>query len=108
MDLKRIQLSYDFWVKDVVLRRNMAASDWLDVYESIRENKMTLLDRHGAPLTEEERVAILTVLDKSDPLHKSASVRFAVSVGPDNRMRLELQGLPGPAKTISSKPAFTG
>ena len=108
VDLQRIQLSYDFWVTDVVLRRNMTTSDWLDVYESIKSNKMLLLDRAGALLPEVDRAAILIVLESSDPLLKSASVRFAVSVGPDNRMRLELQGLPGPAKTISSKPAFTG
>jgi len=29
-------------------------------------------------------------------------------VGADNRMRLELQGLPGSAKLLNSKPAFTG
>ena len=107
-DLQRIQISYDFWVKDVILRRNMASSDWLDVYDCIKENKMILLDRAGTLLTDDDQAAVLTVLDNSDPLLKSASVRFAVSVGPDNHMRLELQGHPGPSKTLRSKPAFTG
>ena len=108
VDLQRVSFIYEFWAKDLVIRRNMSTSEWMDVYDGIRENKLRLADRMGNPLSEEDRAAVITVLEKSEPNLKSASTRFAVVVGPDGRMQLELQGMPGPANLLNSKPAFTG
>jgi len=107
-DLFKLQLTYDFWAKDVTIRRNMSTSEWTDVYEGIGQNNFRIEDRLGNPLSEDDRAAVLDILEKSDPNVKSASFRYAVVVGPDSRMWLELQGMPGPAKLLNSKPAFTG
>ena len=108
VDLQKLEVTFDFWVKDVKIRRNMSTSDWFDVADGIRANNIQLEDRLGTVLSEDDRAAVLVILEKSENFTKSASLRYAIVVGPDNRMWLELQGMPGPAKLLSSKPAFTG
>ena len=108
VDLQRVQIVYEFWAKDLTIRRNMSTSEWIDVYDGIRENRLQLTDRAGAQLSDEDRAAIVTILEKSENNLKSASFRFAVVVGPDERMRLEMQGMPGAASLLNSMPAFTG
>ena len=39
---------------------------------------------------------------------RSATVQFAVVVGEDSRMQLQLQSLPGSANTLSEKPLLRG
>jgi hypothetical protein len=39
---------------------------------------------------------------------KSGSTRYAVVAGPDGRMWLEHQALPGTAEVLTSKPTFAG
>ena len=107
-ELHKVQIALDFWVKDIVIRRNMATSEWTDLYEGITQNQIRVEDRQGTAVSADDRAAILTILEESETYTKSASLRYAVVVGPDSRMWLELQGLPGTAKMLNSKPAFTG
>ena len=107
-DLDRMQIAFDFWVRDVKIRRNMATSEWIDLHEKLTEKVITIQDRVGKAVTEEHLGEILDLLERSGTYVKSTSMRYAVVVGADNRMRLELQGLPGSAKLLNSKPAFTG
>ena len=108
IDLERLQVSFEIWAKDVKIRRNMATSEWSDLHDQISRKEARVQDRAGKEVTDEHLVDILDLLDRSETYLKSASLRYAVIVGADNRMWLELQGLPGSAKLLNSKPAFTG
>jgi hypothetical protein len=107
-DLQKLQLTYDFWAADVKIRRNMSTSEWYDIYDKVLKNKMKIQHTSGKTVDTEELTAILDLLDRSETFLKTASMRYAVVAGPDNKMWLELQGLPGSAKMLNSKPAFTG
>jgi hypothetical protein len=36
-DLYKLQFSFDFWVKDLIICRNMSTSLWMDLYEEIQK-----------------------------------------------------------------------
>ena len=82
--------------------------EWSDLHEQISRKEARVHDRAGKEVPDEHLVEILDLLDRSETYLKSASLRYAVIVGADNRMWLELQGLPGSAKLLNRKPAFTG
>jgi hypothetical protein len=107
-DLQKLQLTFDFWAADVKIRRNMSTSEWYDIYDKVLKNKMKVQHTSGKTVDTEELTAILDLLDRSETFLKTASMRYAVVAGPDNKMWLELQGLPGSAKMLNSKPIFTG
>jgi hypothetical protein len=39
---------------------------------------------------------------------KDAAIRYAVVIGPDQRMALEVQSLPASANILNGKPSFVG
>ena len=61
-----------------------------------------MVDADGQPVPYE---AALQVLEERG---KQAAVRFAVVIGEDSRMQLQLHGLPASADTLSGKPTFRG
>jgi hypothetical protein len=90
------------WPKDVEIRRNMTTSGWLDLSELLASNDALVMDDSNEPVPS----------DKMGDLMKSAgaaaSVRFAVIVGEDHSMRLQLQGLPATSAALMAKPALRG
>jgi len=101
------KLRFQTWPKDIRIRRNMTSTTWTDGLETLarREFAVTAKDDPDTDRTEE----LLAAIEKETEMaKKSFSFRYAVAIGEDKRLNLELQGLPGSVATLTSKPAFTG
>jgi hypothetical protein len=93
---------HQIWPKDVELRRNMTTSLWTDLSTLLTSNDAFIMDESDEPIPTEQ------VLDEMKKEGASASFRFAVVVGEDHSMRLQLQGLPAAATVLMAKPALRG
>jgi hypothetical protein len=99
-------LTYQFWGRDVHIRRNMTTSIWWDVYSLIKENNAGVVDETGAEVPAE---VVLKALDKlPDGRQKSAIVRVCAAVAEDLRMELVMQSLPMSQACAEGKPSYRG
>ncbi len=89
------KLAFQFWPQDFQIRRNMMTSMWMDVPALVAPTKC----RSWTPLE-------LAYQPAADP--ESCSLRWAVIVGKDGGMHLQLQSLPCDAVSLSGKPATNG
>ena len=101
------QIRLAMWPRDISIRQNMATSTWVDLRDLVAAGE-------AAVTLEEEEVQSGTFADGLDAGTStgkgktSGSVRWAIGIGDDLHLRLLLQGLPGPAKLINSKPGLRG
>jgi hypothetical protein len=95
---------YQFWCKDVQIRRNMTTSKWMDCHGLITSNTVAITDLDGNPVDEEELKRLLS----KELLQHRASIRHAVVIGADQRMALEVQSMPASEAVLTGKPAFVG
>jgi hypothetical protein len=104
--LNNYRFKFQFWARDIAIRRNMTTSKWLDVGTIIASNSATISDPSGREIPAE---VVMEDLDGiPDGAHKHAAVRYAVVIGPDQRMALEFQALPASAAVLEGKPSFIG
>ena len=80
----------------------MGTSLWLDVVGAISARNATVVDETN------ELVPYESVMEALDTRGKQAAVRFAVVIGEDAKMQLQLHALPASADTLSGKPTFRG
>jgi hypothetical protein len=93
------KLCYQIWPRDVLIRRNMASSLWFNVH--------TMLEAREAWVEAgEARVPVNEVLESLG--ETKAAMRFAIVVGDNLGLELNVQGLPASAETLMGKPAFRG
>ncbi len=95
---------YQFWCKDVVIRRNMTMGRWMDCLTLITSNTVGITDLDGNAIDDEELKRLLS----KELLQHRAAIRHAVVIGPDQRMALEIQAMPASEAVLTSKPAFVG
>jgi len=109
-------LKYEVWPRDIIFRRNMTSTEWLDLTNLVAANDI-LAYRPGTEAGGSEDVieeelcneAIMAFLNGlTEKTHCGASVRWAVGVGADNKLELVLQGLPASATVLAGKPPFRG
>ena len=94
------------WPRDIGIRRNMATGPWQDLKDLIRSNDARIETPEGIAV---DSKLFLDYSDSiADKMANSASIRWAVCVGGDNRPCLALVALPAPASTFSGKPLFKG
>jgi hypothetical protein len=93
-----------FWARDVKIRTNMTTSAWLDMTDSVSYKDANVFDDEGAEVSGGEFLRIVQELPEDEP--HAAAVRWAVTVGEDSLMKLQLQSLPGPAVLVSGKPTL--
>jgi hypothetical protein len=90
---------YQSWARDISIRRNMTSSVWLNAH--------TLLEAREAWVeAEEERISPEQVLQHLGDA--KAAIRFAIVIGDNHGMELNIQGLPASAESLMGKPAFRG
>jgi hypothetical protein len=83
----------------------MRTTAWADSYTLITANNIQVsTDEKGDPVSPEEIKNMFTSIKEMGM--KSGSTRYAVVAGPDSRMWLEHQALPGTAEALTSKPTF--
>jgi len=103
--LKDYKLRFQFWARDIRIRRNMSTSTWSDAYAALASRDLEVTKNKE----EVEAETILEELNKmADPASRGGAFRYAVVVGPDQRLYLELVGLPCSAAGLAGKPAFVG
>jgi hypothetical protein len=105
-NLKGWRLNLQYWPRDIQIRRNMLTSAWIDVPALICSNESQVLDDQGAGIPPSEFMEILDNLPEDGP--ESCSVRWAVIIGEDGLMKLQLQSLPCDAVSLSGRPATKG
>jgi hypothetical protein len=91
------------WPKDVDLRRNMMTTGWKDLATLIASKDVVITLAETNKLVASKRVQ--QGIQESGA---GAAVRFAVTVGEDQTVNLQLQGLPAPANNLMGKPATRG
>ena len=111
-----VRLNYQLWPRDIVFRRNMSTSEWLDLAGLIASNDVLAYrpseaagssqDAEDEELCNSDVTAFLAGL--TDRSQCGASVRWAIGIGPDGRMELALQGLPAAAAILNGKPTLRG
>ena len=94
--------SYQFWPKDIGIRRNMTSSSWSDFREILARREAVILTDDG------DQVPIEAVLTELDSSKLSASLRWAVCISEDSNLELQLQTLPASQDSLQAKPAFRG
>jgi hypothetical protein len=94
---------YQVWPKDIDLRLNMASTGWKDIAVMVASRDVIIIDKNSGEPVESEKV-----LEAIKASGSGASVRFAMIVGEDQAVHLQLQGLPAAATVLMGKPAFRG
>ncbi len=100
------KLKFQFWPRDIVIRRSMLTSSWMDVPAMVCCNEATV---HNATGEEVLPASFMTRLESAAEFEpEAASIRWAVTVGEDEALRLQLQGLPAAAVLLTGKHQFKG
>jgi len=79
---------------------NRSTSTWFDLYEMIRQKKIMTVDDQLNQIPAEEFRAALAAQNRDGTPVCGASVRWAVGVNSEKKLRLELQYLPAPLHTV--------
>ena len=95
-------LKFQFWPRDITIRRNMTSSIWVNISKMINTKEAVISDDAGEPVAQE---AVLTELQNNNV---EAAIRWAVVIGEDSLPRLHLQSLPASAESLSGKPTLRG
>ena len=109
-----LQIKWDIWGRDIIIRRNMVTSEWEDLTGRLAANEAFAHNIfHNAIPGEDEPVdqnadLLDFLLNLPERGKCGAAVRWAVGIGPDGIMELILQGLPASAATLLRKPTFRG
>jgi hypothetical protein len=101
-----LSLRYQVWPKDIELRRNMVTSAWTDISAMVAARDAVVIS-HGLN-DSEEPMAPEQVADLLQQANIGGAIRYAIVIGEDQRLWLQLQGLPAPAATLQSRPALRG
>ena len=72
------RLRFQYWAKDIFIRRNTTTSAWRGVYEMLAERDAVLLKEDGSTVPRDEAMGIVRSSDS--PTEKEASIRWAVAV----------------------------
>jgi hypothetical protein len=100
------KLKFQFWPRDIVIRRNMMTSSWIDVPALVCSNEASVHNSSGSevlPATFMERLESASNYELD-----AASICWAVIAGEDDSLRLQLQGLPAAAVLLSGRHQFKG
>jgi len=104
-------LQYEVWPRDIELRRNMASSEWLDVATLLASNDIAVMtgdEPAGSDAVASNEGLLGLINGAKDKTNYSASIRWAVVVGSDGNLELNLQTLPAAAAVLVGKPVLRG
>ncbi len=100
------KLRFQYWPCDVSIRRNLTTGGWIDVPDLVAANNAMVLDPEGAGVSNNEFRRILEELPDDGP--ESCSIRWAVVVGEDGLLKLQLQVLPSDTASLNGRPLTKG
>jgi hypothetical protein len=93
------------WPRDVDIRRGLLSGLWTDLSSLVAARDVHILDARGAGVPLEDFLKKLTEFEDG-PVE--AAVRWAIVLGDNARLRIQLQGLPGSAASLEGKPSLKG
>jgi hypothetical protein len=102
----RWRLRFQYWPRDINIRRNMVTSGWTDVAAMVSSNDAAVFNESDVELSTAAFRAGLE--DTADHEPDAASLRWAVVIGSNKLLKLQLQGLPAAASLLSGKHHFKG
>ena len=102
--LPKCKITYQQWPADIAIRRNMTTSQWHNVKALLSANEFSAADEQDKAVECQTIVKNLQALPNRSII--SAALRWAVCVSEDQRLEIQLQSLPAPVATLSSKPIF--
>jgi hypothetical protein len=105
-ELMGLQAFFQCWPRDIKICRNMLTSPWVSITDGISSNDVDILDEGGAGVAAGTVLRILERLPGTGPTN--ASTRWAVTVGADSFLKLQLQGLPLVASALNNRSTFKG
>ncbi len=105
-NMRGYKLRYQYWPRDINIRRNLTTSSWADVLDLVATNNVTILDSEGAGVPTGEIRRVLDELPDEGP--EAAAIRWAIVVGEDGLLKLQLQTLPSVAATLNGRPITKG
>jgi len=88
------------WPRDLDLRKGLLSGLWKDVSALVASRDACVSDKEGAGVSANE---FLRLLEQSKA---QASARWAVVLGDNEKLTLQLQGLPAAAAVLNGKPSF--
>ena len=88
------------WPRDLDLRKGLLSGLWKDVSALVASRDACVSDKEGAGVSANE---FLRLLEQSKA---QASARWAVVLGDNEKLNLQLQGLPAAAAVLNGKPSF--
>jgi hypothetical protein len=103
-DCRNLPFFQQFWPRDVMLRRNMVSSTWTSLTDTVSSNNADVLDDSGAGISPAAFLRILGQLPSSGPVN--ASTGWAVVIGADGLLKLQLQALPLVASYLNNRAKF--
>ncbi len=102
------RLRFGVWPRDLSFRQNMATTAWVDIRDLIAAGEVGVETEEAEQIENEEFINQLDAGTSKGKDKTSASIRWAIGIGDDQRVQLILQGLPGAASTINGKPGLRG
>jgi hypothetical protein len=96
-ELQGMQALVQCLPRNIKSRRNMLLSAWVSIIEGITSNEMDILDESGSSSI----MRILECLPSDGPTN--ASTRWAIVIGADCFLKLQLQGLPLFASVLNNR-----
>ncbi len=105
-NLRGYKLAFQYCPRDIAIRRNMLSSVWQDVPNLVAANNATVLDPTGSGVPSSEFHQILEELPDEGP--ESCAIRWAIVVGEDGLLKLQLQALPSDAPSLNGQPITKG
>ena len=96
------KFKFQYWPRDVTIRRNMCSSVWVDASTMIGSKEAVVCDANDAQVPYE---AVLGILNEKKV---EAAIRWVAVAGEDSKMKLHLHSLPTAAANLSGKPLLRG
>jgi hypothetical protein len=91
---------------EVIIRRNMFSSAWVDTPTTLLFNEATVYNAEDEVVANDVFMAMLEELPESGP--ETVATRYCIVIGADRRPALQFQSLPTSAVVLSGKAAFKG
>jgi len=101
--LRSYKMHIQRWPRDVDLKKGLLSGLWNDLKTVVSARDASITDITGSGIPARE---FLEVLEGAEDGHESAAIRWAVALGDDERLVLQLQGLPATAALLNGKPSF--
>jgi hypothetical protein len=91
------------WPRDLDLRKGLLSGHWKDISTVVACRDASVFDADGAGIPADE---FLKTLEDPDNGKEAAAVRWAVRLSDNEKLAIQLHGLPAAAAVLNGKPSY--